>query len=82
MMASARQFIDRDIHPTIIVSTYYYTIAEELKIMKDVAVLIDFNINEEVQNAILCCIGTKFAARWKILDVEWQSKVSELFIKD
>ena len=45
MMASARPFIERDIHPTIIVSAYYQAMAEGLKIMKEVAVPIDFNNN-------------------------------------
>jgi len=70
MMTAARPFIERDIHPTIIVNAYYQAMNEGLKIMKEVAVPIDFNSDEEVQNALKCCIGTKFAARWKNLVVD------------
>jgi len=64
MMVAARPFIERDMHPTIIVSAYYQALHEGLKILKDISVPIDFSNNEEVRNALLCCIGTKFAARW------------------
>jgi T-complex protein 1 subunit gamma len=39
--------------------------AEGLKIMRDISVPIDFNNDTEIERALLCCIGTKFAARWK-----------------
>lgn len=38
--------------------------------MKSIAVPLDFDNNEEVQKALLCCVGTKFAARWKNLVVD------------
>lgn len=43
MMVSARPFIERDMHPTIIVSAYYQALHEGLKILKDISVPIDFN---------------------------------------
>jgi T-complex protein 1 subunit gamma len=75
MMVSARPFIERDMHPTIIVSAYYQALHEGLKILKDISIPIDFNNDtgktqnyiikySDVRNALLCCIGTKFAARW------------------
>ena len=70
MMAVARPFIERDIHPTIICSAYYQALQEGLKIMKDISVPLDFNNNDEVKKALLCCIGTKFAARWKNMVVD------------
>ena len=38
--------------------------------MKDISVPLDFNNNDEVKKALLCCIGTKFAARWKNMVVD------------
>jgi T-complex protein 1 subunit gamma len=81
MMAAARPFIEREVHPTILVSAYYQAMEEGLKIMKDVAVPIDFNNNEEVQNALLCCIGTKFAARWKNMVVDLAIKSVRCVLK-
>jgi T-complex protein 1 subunit gamma len=43
MMVSARPFIERDMHPTIIVSAYYQALHEGLKILKDISIPIDFN---------------------------------------
>jgi T-complex protein 1 subunit gamma len=36
MMAVARIFIERDIHPTVKCSSYYQALQEGLKIMKDI----------------------------------------------
>lgn len=80
-MASARPFIERDMHPTIIVSAYYQALAEGLKIMKEVSVPIDFHNDVEVQNALKCCIGTKFAARWKTLVVDLAIKSVRCVLK-
>lgn len=38
---------------------------EGIKILKEISQPLDFNSDEEVRKALLCCIGTKFAARWK-----------------
>lgn len=70
MMQSAHPFIVRETHPTIIVNGYYQAMNEGLKILKEISQPIDFNNNEEVQKALLSCIGTKFAARWKNLVVD------------
>lgn len=41
-----------------------------LKILKEIAVPLDFNNNDEVKKALNCCVGTKFASRWKDLVVD------------
>lgn len=63
-MVAAKPFIEREIHPTIIVAAYYIALNEGLKIINEIAQPIDFNNDEEVKSALTCCIGTKFAARW------------------
>jgi T-complex protein 1 subunit gamma len=70
MMVSAEPFITKETHPTIIVNAYYQAMNEGIKILKEIAVPIDFNNDNEVKKALLCCIGTKFAARWKDMVVD------------
>eukprot|EP01016_Furgasonia_blochmanni_P045358 TRINITY_DN637_c0_g1_i1.p1 TRINITY_DN637_c0_g1~~TRINITY_DN637_c0_g1_i1.p1 ORF type:complete len:569 (+),score=184.25 TRINITY_DN637_c0_g1_i1:222-1928(+) len=70
MMVAARPFIEREIHPTIIVGSYYKALEDVLKIVNDLATPIDINDDNDVKKALNCCIGTKFAARWGDLVVD------------
>lgn len=63
-MIAAKPFIERDIHPTIIVGAYYKALEESLKIINELAVDIDVNNDDEVMEALESCVGTKFASRW------------------
>jgi len=43
MMAAAKPFIERDIHPSIIVSSYYKALEASVKKIEELAVPIDIN---------------------------------------
>jgi len=47
-MLAAKPFIERDIHPTIIVNSYYRALEESVKIINELAVDIDVKNDEEV----------------------------------
>jgi len=64
MMSAAQPFIERDVHPTIICQAYYTALQEGVAILKEIAVDIDRNNDEEIRKALKSCIGTKFASRW------------------
>lgn len=64
MMMAAKPFIEREIHPTVIVGAYYKALEEGLKVIENLALPIDISNDEDVTKALRCCIGTKFAARW------------------
>lgn len=64
MMVSAKPFIERNIHPTIIVGAYHKALNEALKILKEYAFDLDVNNEVDIKKAIHSCIGTKFASRW------------------
>lgn len=70
MMIAAKPFIERNIHPTIIVSAYHKALTFSLDILKQIAIEIDINDEEQMKNNIKCCIGTKFASRWGGLVVD------------
>lgn len=46
MMAAAKPFIERDIHPSIIVSAYYKALDEAVKKIHELAVPIDIENND------------------------------------
>eukprot|EP01015_Nassula_variabilis_P007305 TRINITY_DN1555_c0_g2_i1.p1 TRINITY_DN1555_c0_g2~~TRINITY_DN1555_c0_g2_i1.p1 ORF type:complete len:560 (-),score=184.24 TRINITY_DN1555_c0_g2_i1:74-1753(-) len=64
MMVAAQPFVEKEIHPTIIVNAYYQALEQAEKILNEVAQPIDTENDDEVKKALTCCVGTKFAARW------------------
>jgi T-complex protein 1 subunit gamma len=64
MMVAARPYIERNFHPTIIVGAYYRALEEIVKIVKELAVPINIDSDDDVNKALSSCIGTKFASRW------------------
>jgi len=64
MMTSAEPFIERNLHPTVIVRAYYMALEQILKSLEEIAVPIDVNDDNEAKKALFSCVGTKFAARW------------------
>lgn len=54
---------------------------EGLKILKEISTPIDFNNDEDVKNALSCCIGTKFASRWNNLVVDLAIKSVRTIMK-
>lgn len=47
-MYAARPFVERNIHPTIIVNAYTRGLKESLRVINDLAINIDVNNDEEV----------------------------------
>lgn len=63
-MVAARPFVERGIHPTIIVGAYFRALEEAVKIVENLAIKIDLNNDDDINKALVSCIGTKFASRW------------------
>lgn len=63
-MTAARPFIERNIHPTMIVNAYHRALKESIKVINELATPIDIEKDEEVEKALCSCIGTKFVSRW------------------
>jgi len=51
------------------------------KILKEISSPIDFHNDEDVKNALSCCIGTKFASRWNDLVVNLAIKSVRIIMK-
>lgn len=64
-LAVAEQFLQQQMHPTVVISAYRQGLEEACKLLKEkVAVPIDVNNKEEMINIIKSCIGTKFVSKW------------------
>jgi len=64
-LAVAEQFLQQQMHPTIVISAYRQALEEACKLLKEkVAVPIDVNNKDEMIRIIKSCIGTKFISKW------------------
>lgn len=64
-LAVAEQFLQQQMHPTVVISAYRQALEEACKLLKEkVAVPIDVNNRDEMIRIIKSCIGTKFISKW------------------
>ena len=64
MLAAAEPFLERNVHPTVIIRGYMRALEDALKIMDEVAFSVDVNNRSELIQTISSCIGTKFTQRF------------------
>lgn len=81
MMIAAKPFIERDVHPSIIVSAYHKALVEGVKIINDIAFPLDINSDDDIKKALGSCIGTKFASRWGSLVTDLALKSVKIILE-
>ncbi len=81
MMLAARPFLEREIHPSVIVNAYFRALEESQRIIATLAVPIDLNRDEEVNKALSTCVGTKFASRWGSLISDLALKATRIIMR-
>lgn len=64
MLAAAQPYIERDIHPTVIVGAYFRALEDIEAAVASIAHPIDVNDDKAMLSIIQSTIGTKFANRW------------------
>lgn len=64
MMVCAKPFIERNIHPSVIVSAFRMALDDASKFLESKAIAFDIKKPEEIKKTIISCIGTKFTSRW------------------
>ena len=64
LMQSAKPFLERNIHPTLIVSAYFKVLNDVDKYINDLALPLELDNSDDVKRAFSACVGTKFANRW------------------
>lgn len=68
ILTVAEQFLQQQMHPTVIISAYRQALEEATKLLKEkISIAVDVNKTEEVIKIIKSCIGTKFMSKWSEL---------------
>lgn len=63
-LQAAQMFIEKDIHPTVIVGAYFQALDRALKIVDEIAVEIKKDDEKEVEKIVRSSVATKFASKW------------------
>eukprot|EP00826_Nyctotherus_ovalis_P045213 TRINITY_DN4973_c0_g1_i8.p1 TRINITY_DN4973_c0_g1~~TRINITY_DN4973_c0_g1_i8.p1 ORF type:complete len:491 (+),score=127.35 TRINITY_DN4973_c0_g1_i8:329-1801(+) len=63
-LESAQMFIEKDIHPTIIVSAYFRALEKALKIVDEIATDINIDDDKEIEKIVKSSVATKFVSEW------------------
>ena len=64
LLSNAKPFIERNIHPSVIVSAYRMALEDLTKFLEEKSYDLDLSKEDETKKAIVSCIGTKFTAQW------------------
>jgi T-complex protein 1 subunit gamma len=64
MLSVAEPLLEKNLHPTLIVSGYMKAMDDAFTIMKEIAYPIDLNSPEALRDIVRGAIDTKFSSRW------------------
>lgn len=67
MLSAAEQFLERNIHPTVIIRGYLRALEDAIDIVDNISFKLDVNNREELIKTVSSCIGTKFTHRFGTL---------------
>lgn len=70
MLTVAEPWLERNLHPTEIISAFRKALDDGLSHLEKIAIKIDANNRAEILKVIKSCLGTKFANRWSSLMCE------------
>ena len=60
MLHMAEPFLEKNVHPTVIVRGYVRALEDAIKIVDDISFPIDTNDKSQMLKIVNSCIGTKF----------------------
>jgi T-complex protein 1 subunit gamma len=66
-LANAMPFIERKIHPIVIIAAFRRALEDAEKAMNTFSIPIDVNNEKEMNNLVRATLGTKFVSRWSEL---------------
>ena len=70
IMSAVEGFLEREIHPTVIVNAYFKALDEIVRITESLGEPIDIENESDLQKIVSSCIGTKFSSKWGNLIVD------------
>jgi len=83
VLGAVEGFLERDIHPTVIVNAYFRGLDEVVEMCKLIGKEIDMENDKDLTKIVQSSIGTKFASKWGDLIVNLAVKaVRTVYVKD
>merc|ERR1719197_2218104 len=64
VLSAVEGFLEKEIHPTVIVNAYFKALEEIVKITNELGVPINLEDNEDLCKIVKSTIGTKFSNQW------------------
>jgi T-complex protein 1 subunit gamma len=66
-LAQALPFLERNVHPIVIISAFKKALEDGIKVIDDISKPVDIHNQEDMLKLIKGSIGTKFSSRWSEL---------------
>jgi len=82
ILQAAEIFIEKKVHPTIVVNAYFKALEEILKITEEMGVEIDIDNEADIHKIVTSCIGTKFSHKWGDLLVDLAIKATKTVVRE
>lgn len=75
LLTICETFLNRNIHPTVIVSALFNALSDAVDFAEEMALSVDVNDDEQVKKLVRSCIGTKYVMRHNdlIVDIAFQA---------
>jgi T-complex protein 1 subunit gamma len=64
VLAAVEGFLEKEIHPTVIVNAYFRALDEIVKVTNELGKPINLDNNEDLMKIVTSTIGTKFSSKW------------------
>ncbi|ESO89618.1 hypothetical protein LOTGIDRAFT_204318 [Lottia gigantea] len=65
VLSVAEQFLDQQMHPTVIIAAYRQALEDMLELVRDkISVPVDVTKKEEMLKIVKSCLGTKIISKW------------------
>jgi len=83
VLSAVEGFLEKDIHPTVIVNAYFRALEEIVKITNELGKPINLDTDEDLVKIVSSSIGTKFSSKWGSMIVDLAVKaVRTVYAKD
>jgi len=76
VLSVVESFLEKDIHPTVIVGAYFRALEDICEMVKELGVPINLEDDKDLTKIVASCIGTKFASKWGSLIVDLAVKAT------
>jgi T-complex protein 1 subunit gamma len=70
VLCAVESFLQKDIHPTVIVNAYFKALDDIVEMTKHIGRKVDMESDEDMRKIVQSSIGTKFASKWGNLIVD------------